>query len=142
MLKEAQKRKVSITLQHMEKSLLEIEQRLKSDDYVGILYESRNDVPLQIGEDLLKKIVFIKEKMRKVSERFALEKEIERQSSEIFGEVSILWVSLEEIKAKRLKAYGEVDEGLEELLDPDIDAMIHDIFEMEHMVDTFRKKDK
>lgn len=142
MLKEAQKRKVSITLQHMEKSLLKIEQRLKSDDFIGVLYESRNDVPLWMRENLLNTIVLIKEKMRKVSERFALERETERESTEIFGEVSILWVSLEEIKAKRLRAYGEVAEGLEELLDPDIGAMMHDISEMEQMVDTFRKKDK
>ena len=141
MLNEHQKKKVSITMESLEEELLNIEQHLKGDDYVGALYELKNDVPLPIRKMLMTEITSIKEKIGNLADRFSLDSTgPKRLSQEIIGVLSILWVSLDEIKAKRLRAYGEVDGGLEEALDPELELMIQQILTMHHVVDEIRQK--
>lgn len=132
MLNEYQRRRVSITLSSLEEDLHDIEERLKSGDYTGILYEMKNDMSLQIRDFLIDNIAIIREKISNLAERFSLRGEIRMLSREIYGEMSVLWVSLEETKARRLRGYGEVAKGLADLLDPALDEIIALLDEIRH----------
>jgi hypothetical protein len=73
MLNEFQKRRISTTLQIMEKDLIEMERRLKRDDHSCVLYELKNDIPVSMREELLTKAAIVKEKIGRLAERFELD---------------------------------------------------------------------
>lgn len=124
MLNELQRRRVSLTLLGLEEDLHDIEEHLKRGDYRGILYGITNDIPSPTRDAMISKMTLIKEKISELSERFSLRGETEMLSREIFGKMSVIWVSLEETKAGRLRGYGGVAEELHDLLDPALDEII------------------
>jgi len=114
--------------------MYEIETVINNDGYRGSLVEIDNDISPQAKDEILKRIRLIREKIRQLSEQFAFEMKRIRSSSQILADLSYCWEILEGSKAKKLRGYGEVAEGLEELLDPQIDAIIGIITDMENIL--------
>ena len=130
MLNEYQRRRVSITIRSLEKDLHVIEESLKSEGYSGIPIKIKNDIPSSVRNALILKVGLLKEKIGNIAENFALEMRTESISERIFSMLSFDWVSLEEIKAKRLRGYGEVSEGLHKSLDRKLDSLMGVVDEM------------
>ena len=124
MLNEFQKRRLSITITGIEEDLYDIEECLKSQDYHGVLYEIRNDIPMTTRDAMIANIMLIRKGISSLAEQFGLRGETRMLSRKISSKLSILWVSLEETKARRLTGYGEVTAGLHDLLDPALDEII------------------
>ncbi len=120
MLNEFQRRRVSITLRSLEEDLDQLQTSIKSYGYAGILYEIKNDISLGAKDMLIANISMIKEKIRLLAGRFALEKKTDNLSRCLNGELSLLVVSVEEIMSQRLRGSGEVAEGLKEALDSEL----------------------
>jgi hypothetical protein len=57
-----------------------------------------------------------------------------KSSRQILSDLSYCWEILEGSKAKKLRGYGEVAEGLEEVLDPQINIIVDLITEMENIL--------
>lgn len=89
-----------------------------------------NDVPIQIRDVLLEKISLTKERIDVLASKFSLEKRMDSVSRQIFGKLSVIWISRDEIKSKRLRGYGEVAKGLKNELDPELDVIIDLLREM------------
>lgn len=132
MLNEYQQRALMVTLMSIEKELFEIEQMLKMKDYNGILYDARNDIT--DGKAMLSMISRAREEILKVAEQFSLQKADKKASQQISAKLAHCWEILEDSRAKKLKSYGSVEEGLEKILDPRIDVLIDLLGEMGRML--------
>ncbi len=129
MLNEYQQRALTVTLMSIEKELFEIEQMLKMKDYNGILYDIRNDIS---DKKAMRSMIFlVREEILKVSEQFSVQKADRKASQQISAKLSYCWDILEDSRTKKLKRYGAVEEGLEKILDPRIDALTDLLGEME-----------
>ncbi|MDA8157234.1 MAG: hypothetical protein M0Z52_12420 [Actinomycetota bacterium] len=141
MLNDSQKRKVSITMSALEEDLIEIEGLLRSEDYIGMLYELGNDIPLPMRRELLYKIASIKRDIKNIAEQFGLYKQPKKLSSRISWGASVLWASIAEIKAGNLKGYGGIAEGLEEALDPALETICEELIEIQRIASEFNRKE-
>jgi hypothetical protein len=136
MLNDAQRRRISVTLSSLEEDVHDMERLLKSEDYIGIVYEMVNDVSATARDVLIDKMALIKEKVRSLEERFSLDREQRTVSRQIFARLTYDWTTLEEIKASHLTGYGAVAEGLKDSFDPELDEIIGLIREMEALLQT------
>ncbi len=134
MLNDAQRRRVSVTLSSLEEDLHDMERMLKSEDYIGIIYEMDNDIPLPVKNALIEKIGEIEDGIDTLAERFDLEREGRILRRQLSARLTYNWTTLEEIKARYLKGYGNVAEGLKDTLDPELAAIIGLIQEMERLL--------
>jgi len=134
MLNEPQRRGLSSTFRILEEMLLEIETMINSDGFEGNLMVIENDVSPQAREKILMIIELVREKLNSVSKQLALEIKQTKMSSQILADLSYCWEILEGSKAKKLRGYGEVAEGLEKVLDPQINIVIDLVTEMEKLI--------
>ena len=106
MMNEFQKRGVAAVLRTVEEHLRSIEAMLDREDYPGILYEWKNDLPDDAKPLLSERIRNVREAIERTAGRFALEKRDRRASDEAFGKLPYCWQILEEAKAARLVRSG------------------------------------
>jgi len=133
-LNEYQRRGLSATFRTLEEMMQEIETVINSDGYKGSLLEIDNDISPQAREEILKRIGLIREKIGRLSKQFSLEMKQMKSSRQMLSDLSYCWEILEGSKAKKLRGYGEVAEGLEEVLDPQINIIVDLITEMENIL--------
>jgi hypothetical protein len=133
-LNEYQRRGLSVTFKILEEMMCEIETMINSGGLKGNLMVIENDVPPQAREELIERIQLVSEKAIRISKQFGLEMKQTKSSSQILADLSYCWETLEGSKAKKLRGYGEVAEGLEEVLDPQINAIIDLVTEMENIL--------
>jgi len=138
MLNEFQKRGITAILRTVEEHLRSIEAMLDREDYPGILYEWKNDLPDNAKHLLSERIRNVRVAIEQAAGRFALEKRERRASDDAFGKLPYCWQILEEAKAARLVRYGEVAEGLDRELDPLIEMIITLVLEMESILQRVR----
>ncbi len=134
MLNEAQERSLSATFQIVEDRLREMEIALKSADYIGILRDKINDVPPEVRPAAFQKADLIKERIRLLSEKLHLEKRRTETTSETLARLAYCWEILQDAKTKHLKRFGEPEGGLEEILDPQIDAIVDLLLAIERLL--------
>jgi len=134
MLNEPQRRGLSSTFRILEEMLLEIETMINSDGFEGNLMVIENDVSPEAREKILMIIELVREKLKSLSKQLALEIKQTKMSSQILADLSYCWEILEGSKAKKLRGYGEVAEGLEKVLDPQINIVIDLVTEMEKLI--------
>ena len=138
MMNEFQRRGVTAVLRTVEEHLRSIEAMLDQEDYPGILYEWKNDLPDDVKPLLSERILKIREVVELAASRFVLEKRNRRASDDAFGKLPYCWQILEDAKASRLARYGEVVEGLDRELDPLIETIITQVLEMESVLQRIR----
>lgn len=129
-LNDAQKRRVSIALGHLEKTLVEIERVLTQGDYQGILFELRNNVPPAVREEILFAASVVREHIRVLTERFGLQRMENDLSKQVASSLVYCWETLVDSTSKGLRGYGAVSEALGNELDPELDAIIAQIWRM------------
>ncbi|MBU6391050.1 MAG: hypothetical protein KGQ83_02265 [Planctomycetes bacterium] len=95
----------------------DVAQILNNGTNIGILYEIKYNIPEEVKEALLKRVALVKNGIEAISKRFDLEKEHREATNKIFGKLPYCLEIIEDIKAKRLKRYGEV-------LDPQLNIII------------------
>lgn len=133
-LNEPHRRGLSATFRMLEEMMCEIETMINNDGYGGILIVIDNDISTQAREEIAKRIKLVREKVIRLSKQFALEMKQTKSSIQILADLFYCWEILEGSKAKKLRSYGEVAEGLEEVLDPQINTIIDLITEMENIL--------
>ena len=118
-----QKRHLATTLCLMEKELLREEQLLRSHGEKGILYEIVDPLPEGQHQKLLALIAKLWQCLVQAKCRFSLEVEQTSLHRMLVGELTMLWVWLQDTKTKKLRGYGAVDEELQRRLDPLLEEM-------------------
>ncbi|MDA8157229.1 MAG: hypothetical protein M0Z52_12395 [Actinomycetota bacterium] len=124
MLKDNQKRKISATIRFLKADLNELEQ----------LFAGSNDISYQKRKELMDLISLVGERSDALSAEFNLQKMAETASQKALGILSSLWVDLQEIKAVKLRSYGEVSPEVESDLDPEVDRIMDLISEMQRIL--------
>ncbi len=74
-------------------------------------------IPEEVKEALLKRVALVKNRIETISKSFDLEKGHREATNEIFGKLPYCLEIIEDIKAKKLKRYGNV-------LDPQLNIII------------------
>jgi hypothetical protein len=139
MLNKDQKRGLTIALRIVEENMQKIEQLLEIKTCEGILYDAKCSVTLDVKEEILKRISFIKARINYISDIFVLEKEYRESLRKIFGILPSCWEIIENVKSKRLKRYGDVQDGLDNILDPQLNRITDLILEMEQVLGSISK---
>ena len=134
MLNKEQKRGLTIALRIVEENMQKIEQLLEIKTYEGILYDTNCSVAPDAKEEILKRVSFIKARINYISNLFVLEKEYREGLRNIFGILPSCWEIIENVKTKRLKRYGDVQNGLDNVLDPQLNRITDLILEMEQLL--------
>src|SRR5574337_134487 len=134
MLNEYQKRGLSITLRIVEETMQDIERILRNGTYIGVLYDMKSSIPPEIKEEILKRASVIKDRIKIISKIFDLTKEHREVLHEIFGKLPHCLEIVEDVKAKRLKRYGDVSNGLDKALDPQLNIITDLILEMQQLL--------
>mgnify|MGYP001619196867 FL=1 len=134
MLNKEQKRGLTIALRIVEENMQKIEQLLEIKTYEGILYDTNCSVAPDAKEEILKRVSLVKDRIKILSNLFALEKEYREGLRKIFGILPSCWEIIENVKSKRLKRYGDVQDGLDNVLDPQLNRITDLILEMEQLL--------
>src|SRR5574337_70578 len=134
MLNKDQRKGLSIVLCTVEENIQDIERMLNNGTYMGILYDVKCNIPLEVKEEILKTVSLIKDRIKIISKRFALEKEYREVAKKIFSKLSSCWEIIEGVKTKRLKKYGAVTHELDNVLDPQLNIIIDLISETERLL--------
>ena len=139
MLNKEQKRGLTIALRIVEENMQKIEQLLENKTYEGLLYDTNCSVAPDAKEEILKRVSLVKDRIKILSNLFALEKEYREGLRKIFGILPSCWEIIENVKSKRLKRYGDVQDGLDNVLDPQLNRITDLILEMEHLLGSISK---
>lgn len=134
-----QKRGLTIALRVVEENMQNIEQILNSEIHKGILYDTKCTITPEIREEMLKRVSLVKDRIKILSNLFALEKEYREGLRKIFGILPSCWEIIENVKSKRLKRYGDVQDGLDNVLDPQLNMITDLILEMEQLLGRINK---
>lgn len=134
MLNEYQKRGLSITLRIVEETMQDIERILQNGTYTGILYDMKCSISPKAKEEFFKRASLIKERIKIISKIFDLKKEHREAIHDIFGKLPYCLEIVEDAKAKKLKRYGDVSNGLDNALDPQLNIITDLILEMQHLL--------
>jgi hypothetical protein len=124
LLNPNQRNSLATTLSVLEEMLYEIELNISYGPCRWVMYEMNDDLPTPVKEEIVQRIALIRERIRAMMEEFALEKRSKRVSGDVKGKLSYAWEILEGAKARYLRGYGAVAEGLSEHLDPQLNAVI------------------
>ena len=134
MLNKNQKRGLTIALRIIEETIRYIEQVFNNGDYNGILYNVKCSMDEEVKGEISKRVLLVRNRIKALSKRFDLEKELRDPAKEIFGKMSSCWCILEDAKAKKLKRYGVIADGLEDVLDLHLNGIIDLILDMERLL--------
>ena len=134
MLNKDQKRGLTIALRIVEENMQYVEQVFNNGTYDGILYDVKCNMAEGVKGEIFKRVLLIKDKIKALAKRFALEKELREPAKEIFGKLSSCWSILEDAKARKLQRYGIVANELEDVLDPYLNGIIDLMFDIERLL--------
>ena len=118
------KTRLSVSMEVLENTICDVERIIKSSNQEKTMSETVNNLPPWERALILKCIEEIKGSINYVAQNLDLNKRKEETRSLILGAMTIERVSLEEIKSKGLRGYGEVPDDLREFLDPQVDKMM------------------
>jgi hypothetical protein len=126
-LNQSQFRSVTISLRLLEERLVDIE-RVIAQDEKGILYERvAHFTPEQLAQ-MRELIAVMRQGIQHATDEFHLPREEHNVERYIVGTLSLTWESLEEIRSRHLKSYGDVDPALRDTLDPILRLLIQQLF--------------
>ena len=134
MLNDSQRRGLSTALCVFEEMLFEVAQVLQQKSYRGLLQEVEDDISLHIKDAMSEKILLIKDTVNHLADSLKLEKRIVNTSKQVTGKLFYCLELLENVKAKRLQRYGSIRDGLEDILDPQINLLIASVSSLVNLV--------
>jgi hypothetical protein len=115
--------RLSVSMQVLEDTISDVEEIIRSDSQEKIMTGSVNNISSLEKALIAKRIDEIKGLIKCLNRKLSLIKRIEESKRRIVASLTIQFVSLEELKSKRLRGYGEVPDELREFLDPMIDEI-------------------
>lgn len=129
-LTTSQRRALNSTLVHLERHLLNLEQRTQADGQ-GILILRSGQLAPTTRQRLLDLFEQLRQEITTLATEYALPGVEEDVRATLVGTASILWSDLEDIRPSRLTRYGAVDPTLEATLGPSIERLIQGVLSIE-----------
>jgi hypothetical protein len=133
LLNAYQRTAVTVVLNEVETGLREMLQELTSTDD-GILYERTGELSPEQQQALARLVEKSLAEIATLAARFALPMQTHSARASAVGRLNVLWSNLHEIRAKRLRGYGEVAPELEAVLDPSVHRLVSLMVQMLKML--------
>ena len=140
LLNPYQRNGLSTTLSILDEMLCEIEQTMIGSGHTGVLHKMQDDVPTPVKKEIVNRISLIRDRIEVMKEQFALEESNHKASKNFLAKLAYGWEILEGAKARHLRRYGAVAQGLAEVLDPQLSDIIILVDEMRDLVIGEKKK--
>ncbi len=118
------RRGVASTLGLLDEMLCRFEQWMHCQPAEGVLYRQSDTLTAEQKVAIQIEIDALREMMKELRDDLRLEVRTENIGTAIWAHISAFWEALVELKAKSLRRYGDVSDGLAEYLDPRIEQMI------------------
>lgn len=134
MLNDSQRRGLSTALSVFEEMLFEVEQVLQNKSYRGFLQEVEDDISSPVKDALRENMLLIKNTVNHLADSFKLEKRTVNTGRQVIGKLFYCLELLDNVQAKRLRRYGGIADGLEDVLDPQINTLISSITALIHLL--------
>ncbi|MBN1933586.1 MAG: hypothetical protein JW934_02915 [Anaerolineae bacterium] len=124
LLNSYQRNALTVALRAFEEQLHQFAEWMRKDEETGILYcrrlvlseEKRASIQSQVAEAI--------EHIGRLTARFDLRPQEEDATAMLRAGASVCWATLCDVRADKLKRYGQIDPRLTSALDPDIEALI------------------
>lgn len=139
-LTPSQQRALNSTLVHLERSLLNLEQRIQADGQRILIRRSGHLAPTT-RQRLLDLLDQLRQEITTLATEYALPGVEEDIRAALLGTASILWADLEDIRPHTLARYGAVDPTLEATLGPSIERLIQGILSIETIVKADKERE-
>jgi hypothetical protein len=123
LLNTSQATALVIALRLFEQDLRQAERWLQGEQNVGVLYRTSLELSSERRAVTSARIAQALEIIARLAKRFDLHPVDERLTKRIAAAMSLDWANLLDTCSKKLVRYGEVDLGLAELLDPDMQQL-------------------
>jgi len=134
MLNEHQRRRLEVSLGLFDRALLEVTY-LSADLPRGEMFEVTSDLTPDEHAEIRRTIAQIRERMGQLRERFHLQPHHRDVRSLLRGYFAHFWAVLSDCRASKLRGYGDVAPRLEQVLDPEVEALLVLIERLERMVE-------
>jgi len=128
-LNSNQVRAVTVTLRLLEERLADVEHVVAADER-GIMYHRVAQFTPRQRAQMNEIIRAMREQIRRAADEFQLPRECHSAAQYIVGTLAMSWESLEEVRSRKLKSYGEVDPVLRDTLDPILRQLIRLLFRL------------
>jgi hypothetical protein len=122
-LKSNHARAISTTLSKIEKDIAEIEMHIKNRPQ-GRMYEVVDDLSDARREELLAKIVLLREFIQQFADELSLKAHRTSLGAIIGGKLAIDWANACDIQPEKLKAYGAVDPDVTRAINPHVQRLM------------------
>ncbi len=125
LLNHSQRVSLEITLRLFEESLRQTLAYLDGDEMDAILYRRRLDLPAERRTQARELVAEALDEIGVLAREFRLSKQEDNSAGYVRAEMSQSWANLEEVKARKLKGFGEVNDRLGGVLDPHLDRLAY-----------------
>ena len=115
---------VMLALRSFEETLRQADAWLEGKEEYGILYQHRLNLSNGKRNAAQKQIAEALEQIAELARRLDLQAVEEDPDGLIHGKLTVSWANLIDTRSQKLRRFGEVDPGLAEVLDPDIDRLV------------------
>jgi len=133
-LNRDQKRQVSTTMVLVDESLALCKRLLRQGSKQGLLYTLQDDLSPSQKACLWSHLQKMHDVLSQLDGEWRLTHRVSSLTREIAGELSYLWIIIEECASHRLRGYGPVDGSLKAELDPRLLQLIESIRAIEHIM--------
>jgi len=135
LLNPDQRRSVAIVLKMFEENLRQTAAWLDGAEANRILYRRKLKPSLARRQSAQHRIAAALEQIATLAKETGLEPEVEDPAGLIRGEMSVNWANLIDTQSGKLKRFGDVDPGLESVLDPAIQRLAQMALELASVFD-------
>lgn len=124
MLNFSQRNALLVALRTFEERLYLFDEWIQGREQIGILYRRRLAISEAQRAAIRSRVARALEHIARLAARFDLRPQEEDAAAMLRAEASVCWATLCDVRADKLKRYGQVDSRLAAALDPDIEALI------------------
>lgn len=124
-------------LRTVEEMLHDLRLKILQPRRQGVLFEDyKEDILIKNKEEVFKRIALVEDIIKDLQQQFNLERRTIEVRRSLRGTLYYCLQTIEDARARRMKGYGRVTEGLDLLIDPKIDQIKYYIQEILQLLDT------
>ena len=133
-LNQSQRRAIAVSMRLLEERLSVIRDMLDRDDGGTLYRRARPRMTPEQGATVAALMAEIRGRVDDVAATFRLSSEDRDAKATIVALLAMSWQNLGEIDSRGMRAYGEVDPALPDLLDPMVQRLMDLVFALEEAV--------
>lgn len=118
------RRRIRVTLSHLDEVLCQFERWAQGREFHSVLYLERNALTAEQKAEILTAVSGFRKALTELRDVLGLSQKVEDVTSRIWSHCSSLWGNLVELESEHLRRYGDLPAGFPEYMDPKIETLI------------------